>query len=88
MPGNQVLIPHLSENHIAQTPQGPHSMTDQKQFHLFKVEDGLKWPMAIKALNENRPLKLYMPVICTRSNKKVKYESKQAIHITYDGHLN
>ena len=43
--------------------------------------------MAIKAMNENRPIKLYIPVICTRSNKKGKYEQKQAIQNVYAGRL-
>ena len=34
-------IAPLSANHIAQTPQGPHYLTDQKQYHNFKIENGL-----------------------------------------------
>ena len=31
----------LSENHILQIPQGSHSFTDKKKFHLFKIENSL-----------------------------------------------
>ena len=40
-PGRWEQITPLLANHIAQTPQGQHSLTDQKQSYLFKIENGL-----------------------------------------------
>ena len=41
LPGKWEPTTTLSAKHIAQNLQGPHSLTDQKQSHLFKIESGL-----------------------------------------------